>query len=224
MESVSSLMSHSSELVAPSTLPANNIVSQDPEGTEFPWDSQCQKGREEGKRNSYAALLSAYGDKLEGVTDALNLLPFNGDAFSEMCEGQQRQQLREKVEVQWKRKAEAAAELKKRIIYECWVFKRGGGSFFSSTAYQKRYFVITDDQRLNYYEHYQQGGEPNGWVSCRGALVKARDGTETIEHKTCFTFTLQAQEGSCTSDILCACQTSAGDACARQFMYIDTHI
>jgi hypothetical protein len=227
MESVSSLIRKSGELVAPRTLLANNIVSQDPEGTEFPWDSQCQKGREEGKRHSHDELHAAYGDKIESVTDALNLLPFNGDAFSEMCEGQQRQQLREKVEVQWKRKAEAAAELKKRIIYECWVFKRGGGSFFSSTAYQKKYFVITDEQRLNYYElpeHYHQGGEPNGWVSCRGALVKACDGTETIQHKTCFTFTLQVQEGSCTSDILCACQTSAGDACARQFMCFDTYI
>ena len=101
-----------------------------------------------------------------------------------------------------------ATEDKKRILYECWSYKKGGGHF--STAYKKRYFVITVEHRLHYYEgveHYYQNRE-KGWLSCLGMLVKEREGMETIEGKECFTFTIQAKEGTCTSEIKCACETN----------------
>ena len=117
----------------------------------------------------------------------------------------------------------AREEARKRIIYACWAYKRGGGHF--SSAYKKRYFVITAD-RLNYYEdpeQYYQNRE-KGTLSCIGmlirrdyivdednkvvALAKEYHGQETIEGNECFTFTLQAKEGSRTSDIKCACETN----------------
>jgi hypothetical protein len=96
---------------------------------------------------------------------------------------------------------------KNRILYECWSYKKGGGHF--STAYKKRYFVITVEHRLHYYEgveHYHQNRE-KGWLSCLGMLVNEREGIETIEGKECFTFTIQAKEGTRTSEIKCACET-----------------
>ena len=50
--------------------------------------------------------------------------------------------------------------------------------------------------------------EPKGWLACLGMLVKKRDGTETIEGKERFTFTIQAKEESRTSDIPCAGETN----------------
>ena len=103
-------------------------------------------------------------------------------------------------------------KLKKRVIYECWAYKRGEKSgLLQSSAYKKRYFVITDDHQLCYYEtkeHYYCKSEPRGWLSCHGMLVKERRGTEAIEGRTCFVFTIQAQEGSRKSEIPCACHTS----------------
>jgi voltage-gated sodium channel len=110
------------------------------------------------------------------------------------------------------RKMQDDKKLKKCVIYECWAYKRGEKSgFLQSSAYKKRYFVITDDHRLCYHEtkeHYCKG-EPRGWLSCDGMLVKERRGTEAIKGRTCFVFTIQAQEGSRTSEIQCACHTSA---------------
>ena len=110
------------------------------------------------------------------------------------------------------RKMQDDKKLKKCVIYECWAYKRGEKSgFLQSSAYKKRYFVITDDHRLCYHEtkeHYCKG-EPRGWLSCDGMLVKERRGTEAIAGRTCFVFTIQAQEGSRTSEIQCACHTSA---------------
>ena len=94
------------------------------------------------------------------------------------------------------------------IIYACWAYKRGGGKF--SSAYKKRYFVITAEQRLNYYkdlEQYHQNTE-QGWLSCIGIIVKESHRTETIEKKECFTFTIQARKGSRTGELECACETN----------------
>jgi 7,8-dihydro-6-hydroxymethylpterin-pyrophosphokinase len=109
-------------------------------------------------------------------------------------------------------------ELKSRVLYECWAIKRGEGGLLHSSAYRKRYFIITDQQRLNYYESpedYYLSREPKGTLSCVGMLVKDGNSTETIgiadktdEGKVYFTFTLQAREGSRTSDIQCACETN----------------
>jgi hypothetical protein len=102
----------------------------------------------------------------------------------------------------------AREEANKRIVYESWVYKRGGGNF--SSAYKKRYFVFTVDHRLNYYkdpEDYYKNRE-KGWMSCLGMLIKERQGTETIEKKESFTFTILAKEGSRTNDMQCACETN----------------
>jgi hypothetical protein len=123
-------------------------------------------------------------------------------------------------DVIWKLNSETKRreELKSRVLYECWAFKRGEGGLLHSSAYRKRYFIITDQQRLNYYESpedYYLSREPKGTLSCVGMLVKDGNGTETIgiadktdEGKVYFTFTLQAREGSRTSDIQCACETN----------------
>ena len=123
-------------------------------------------------------------------------------------------------EIIWKLNSETKRreELKSRVLYECWAFKRGEGGLLHSSAYRKRYFIITDQQRLNYYENpedYYLSREPKGTLSCVGMLVKDGNGTETIgiaektdEGKVYFTFTLQAREGSRTSDIQCACETN----------------
>ena len=112
------------------------------------------------------------------------------------------------------RERQRREELKKRIIYDCWVYKRGAGGLVHSSSYRKRYFVITDQQRLQYFEdpddYYQNRAK--GWLSCLGMLVKDHTGTETIEGKVCFTFTIQAKEGSRTSEIQCACETNDGRA------------
>jgi hypothetical protein len=111
---------------------------------------------------------------------------------------------------------ERMEELKKRmeelnILYECWVYTKGEGGLLHSSAYRKWYFVVTDQQELSYYEYPPEAhhhNRPEGTLSCVGMLVKQRDGTETIEGKECFTFTIQAKEGSRTSDMHCACETS----------------
>jgi hypothetical protein len=87
----------------------------------------------------------------------------------------------------------------------------GGLGLLHSSAYRKWYFVVTDQEELDYYEYPPQAHEhnrPDGTLSCVGMLVKQRDGTQTIQGKECFTFTIQAKEGARTSDLLCACETS----------------
>jgi hypothetical protein len=100
----------------------------------------------------------------------------------------------EQIEASVATERKRRGELKKRIIYECWAYKKAPP--FSS--YRKRYLVITDQQELNYYEYpeaHYQNREPNGKLSCVGMQVKDRDGKEIIQGKECFTFTLQAEEG-----------------------------
>ena len=84
-------------------------------------------------------------------------------------------------------------------------------------VWKKRYFVITADHRLNYYErpedYYHNRAE--GSLSCVGMLVKDRSGTEKIllsnsREKEYFTFTIQAKEGSRTSDNHFAFETNDG--------------
>jgi hypothetical protein len=101
-------------------------------------------------------------------------------------------------------------ELKKpSIVYECWAYKKGEGGLLHSSAYKKRYFIITDQQELRYYEYpeaHYQNREPLGKLSCVGMQVKDRDGKESIKGKECFTFTIQAkEEGSRVRH--CACET-----------------
>jgi hypothetical protein len=106
---------------------------------------------------------------------------------------------------------ERREELKKHILYECWAYTKGEGGLLHSSAYRKWYFVVTDQQELGYYEYPPESlyhNRPEGTLSCVGMLVKQRDGTEAIQGKECFTFTIQAKEGSRTSDIHCACETS----------------
>ena len=102
--------------------------------------------------------------------------------------------------------------LQHATVHAGWAYTRGGGSaLFSSSAYKKRYFVITVGKRLKYYkdpeDYYQNRGE-KGWLSCLGMVVLERQGTKTIGKKDIFTFTIQAKEGSCTSDMHCACETN----------------
>ena len=103
-----------------------------------------------------------------------------------------------------------------RVIYACWVFKRGAGGMFHSSAWKRRYFVITDEERLIYYEDpegYHQNRE-KGSLLCRGMLFKGL-GKDTFEvlvagkktKKELPTFTIQAKEGSRTREIVCACET-----------------
>ncbi len=101
-------------------------------------------------------------------------------------------------------------ELKKpSILYECWAYKKGEGGLLHSSAYKKRYFIITDQQELCYYKYpeaHYQNQEPMGKLSCVGMQVKDRDGKESIKGKECFTFTIQAkEEGSRVRH--CACET-----------------
>ncbi len=103
-----------------------------------------------------------------------------------------------------------------RVIYACWVYKRGAGGMFHSFAWKRRYFVITDEERLIYYEDpegYHQNRE-KGSLLCRGMLFKGA-GKTTIEvlvagkktKKAVTTFTMQAKEGLSTREIECACET-----------------
>ena len=142
----------------------------------------------------------------------------NENSLPASLEGRKRQQLSANVDAVLNKKVGEIhktlddKELNKRVIYECWAYKRGEKSgLLQSSAYKKRYFVITDDHQLCYYEtkeHYYCKSEPRGWLSCHGMLVKERRGTEAIEGRTCFVFTIQAQEGSRKSEIPCACHTS----------------
>ena len=99
--------------------------------------------------------------------------------------------------------------LKKRIIYECWVYKKGEGGLFHSSAYRKRYFIVTVDQHLRYYddpECYYQEVMPNGELSCIGMQCLGVYREVTIEGKVCFPFTIQVKEEK--SNIRhCACET-----------------
>jgi hypothetical protein len=114
---------------------------------------------------------------------------------------------------------QGATEVKRRIIYECRAYKRGGAPF--SSEYKKSFFAITAAHRLHYNdlpaarslsapersedaENYRE----KGWLSCLGMLVKEREVMETIEGKECYTFTIQAKEGTRTSEIECACETN----------------
>jgi len=99
--------------------------------------------------------------------------------------------------------------LKKRITYECWAYKKGEGGPFHSSAYKKRYFIITEDQRLSYYddpECYYQERSPNGKLSCVGMQCTSIYGNEMIEGKECFPFTIQAKEEGLRTRH-CACET-----------------
>ena len=99
--------------------------------------------------------------------------------------------------------------LKKRIVYECWAYKKGEGGPFHSSAYKKRYLIITVDQRLSYYddpECYYQERSPNGKLSCVGMQCTSIYGNEMIEGKECFPFTIQAKEEGLRTRH-CACET-----------------
>jgi len=99
-------------------------------------------------------------------------------------------------------------DLKARIIYECWGYEKDEGGLVDSSAYTKRYFVITVDHDLSYYDrpecYYQN--QPKGTLSCLGMQCTGGDGKETIEGKECFTFTIQAKEEGERAR-LCACET-----------------
>jgi hypothetical protein len=80
--------------------------------------------------------------------------------------------------------------------------------------------VLTVERRLKYYTdpaEFNEGKEPRGWLgthftcftgttvqiltqkalaACLGMEIKQREATEKIEGNECFTFTLQAKEGS----------------------------
>ena len=71
--------------------------------------------------------------------------------------------------------------------------------------------MITSRHSLQYYktrEEQEKNTLPKGSLSCIGMIVKNAQGTKKIDKKDCFTFTLQAKQGSRTSDIECACETS----------------
>jgi hypothetical protein len=78
----------------------------------------------------------------------------------------------------------------------------------SGSAYKKRYFIITVDKRLSYYDepecYYQN--RRSGTLSCVGMQCTSIDGTETIQGKESFTFTIYAKE---EGDRIrrCACET-----------------
>jgi voltage-gated sodium channel len=99
--------------------------------------------------------------------------------------------------------------LKERIIYECWAYKKGEGGPFHSSAYRKRYLIITVDQHLSYYddpECYYQEMMPNGKLSCVDMQCTSIYGNEMIEGKKCFPFTIQAKEEGLRIRH-CACET-----------------
>ncbi len=107
------------------------------------------------------------------------------------------------------RERQRREDLKARIVYECWGYKKGEGGILHSSAYKKRYFMITVDKRLSYYEDsesYYLNKPPNGSLSCVGMQCTSSDGKETIDSKECFTFTIQAkEEGERIRH--CACET-----------------
>jgi len=110
----------------------------------------------------------------------------------ERAEKEKSEMRRRKIEEE--RDRERRELLKSRIIYECWAYKSGKGGVLHSDAYKKRYFVITDQQYLNYYEgpedYYQNRAK--GSLSCVDMLVKNRNGTDIIEGKVCYTCTIRA--------------------------------
>ncbi len=111
---------------------------------------------------------------------------------SERAEREKSEMIRTKAEEE--RGRQRRELLKSRIIFECWAYKSGKGGLLHSDAYKKRYFVITDQQYLNYYEgseeYYQN--RPKGSLSCVDMLVKNRNGMENIEGKVCYTCTIRA--------------------------------
>ena len=128
-----------------------------------------------------------------------------GGGSSETEEERKAREEREAAEERQRRE-----DLRKRIVYECWGYKKGEGGFLHSSAYKKRYFMITVDKRLSYYddpECYYLNKSPNGTLSCVGMQCTSSDGKETIEGKECFTFTIQAkEEGERIRH--CACETT----------------
>ncbi len=123
----------------------------------------------------------------------------------ETAEREKSEMIRRKAEEERGRQREL---LKSRIIYECWAYKSGKGGLLHSGAYKKRYFVITDQQYLNYYEgpeeYYQNRAK--GSLSCVDMLVKNRNGMETIEGKVCCTCTIRANGQA--RDFHCAFETT----------------
>jgi hypothetical protein len=70
-----------------------------------------------------------------------------------------------------------------RVIYSCWVYKKGASGMFHSSAWKRRYFVITDEERLIYYEDpegYHQNRE-KGSLLCRGMQFKGDKKETSIE-------------------------------------------
>ena len=125
---------------------------------------------------------------------------------SERAEREKSEMIRRKAEEE--RGRQRRELLKSRIIYECWAYKSGKGGLLHSDSYKKRYFVITDQQYLNYYEgpeeYYQNRAK--GSLSCVDMLVKNRNGMEIIEGKVCYTCTIRANGQ--TRDFHCAFETT----------------